>query len=216
MKIIVKNGEEFDQEAAAFIAPGVIAFPTGNTPVGMYRELRSRNIDWSKITIFMLDANYPQDPNEPNSFFSFIQTNLPGVKFNILDSAAKDPAKECADYEARIKAAGGLDLAILGIGQNGHIAYNEPGTNPETITHLANLDPQTIGVNELKIKQGLTMGIKTIMSAKKVLLLAKGSNKADAIKAAIAPPPNLSCPASWLQNHLDCTLLIDEAAAGKL
>ncbi len=216
IKIIVKNGEELDRAAADFVEPGVVAFPTGSTPVGMYRELRSRSMDWTKLTIFMLDVNYPQDPSEPTSFYSFVKTNLPGVEFNMLNSAAEDPAKECEAYEASIKAAGGLDLAILGIGKNGHIAYNEPGTNPETLTHLANLEPDTISVNNLKIQQGLTMGIKTIMSAKKVLLLAKGSNKADAIKAALTPPPNLSCPASWLQNHSDCTFLIDEAAASKL
>jgi glucosamine-6-phosphate deaminase len=216
IKVIVKNGESFERTAADFVEPGVIALPTGNTPLDLYQELRNRSIDWSKLSIFMLDVNYPQDPADPTSFYNFVKTNLPGVQFNILDSAAKDPAKECAAYEAKIKAAGGLDLVILGIGVNGHIAYNEPGTSPESLTHVANLDPGTVSTNHLKIKNGLTMGIKTILSAKKILLLAKGSGKADAVKAALTPPPNLSSPASWLQNHSDCTFLIDDGAAGKL
>lgn len=104
---------------------------------------------------------------------------------------------------------------VLGIGENGHIAYNEPGTDPELLTHLAELSPETIAVNQLKIQQGLTMGIKTILSAKKILVLAKGANKAQAVKAGLTPPPRLSCPASWLQQHNDVIWFLDEAA-GKL
>ncbi len=157
----------------------------------------------------MLDAFYPQNPADPGSFYSYAKTNLPGVGFNILDSNAKDPDKECRDYEAKIQAAGGLDLAVLGIGPNGHVAFNEPGTDPNLPTHKARLENQPF-------EFGLTMGIKTILGAKKIVLLATGADKAAAIKAALTPPPRLDCPASWLQNHPDCTFLIDQEAAAKL
>lgn len=209
VKIVKASQADFDAKAAEFLIEGDVALPTGNTPLGMYRLLREKTIDWSKIKIFMLDAFWPQEPNDPTSFYSYAKTNLPGVEFNILNSNAADPETECRDYEAKILAAGGLDLAILGIGPNGHIAFNEPGIDPNSLTHKAKLENQPF-------EFGLTVGIKTIMSAKKIILLAKGAGKAAAVKAALTPPPNLSCPASWLQNHPDCTFLIDQEAAAKL
>lgn len=204
--------KDFDREAAELIAGKIIALPTGNTPIGMYQELKQKNLDWGEITVFMLDVNYPQDPAEPESFYSFSQKYLSTNKFNILDSQTKNPEKECADYEAKISAAGGLDLAVLGLGQNGHIAYNEPGTGFDSLTHLAELSPETITQNHLKVTQGLTVGIKTIMSAKKIILLAKGASKAAIIKRAIEGPITVDCPASVLQKHQDCTFLLDQAA----
>lgn len=206
--------KDFDKQAAEYMVKNLtkirtIALATGNTPVGMYRELIKKKIDWRKIKIFMLDVNYPQDPDDQDSFNCYVKTNLPEVQFNILNSQAKDPQKECREYEAKIIAAGGLDLAILGIGKNGHIAYNEPGTNFDSLTHLAKLQNQ-------KFEFGLTMGIKTIMSAKKIILLAKGKKKARAIKAAIEGPVSLDCPASVLQNHTDATFLINYDATGLL
>lgn len=209
IELVIKNAVYLDQAAADCLHPGVVALPTGKTPLGMYQVLRQRSIDWPKITIFMLDAFWPQDPGDPDSFYTYMKANLPGAAFNILDSSAADPDKECAAYEAKIVAAGGLDLAVLGIGANGHIAFNEPGTDPRLLTHKARIVKQPF-------EFGLTMGIKTILSAKKIVLLAKGADKAAAVKAALVPSPRLDCPASWLQNHADCTFLIDQAAAGKL
>lgn len=210
----IKIFDNIDTEAANTIALQLkrnasIALPTGNTPLGMYRELVQQKIDWSKIKIFMLDVNYPQDPNDPESFYSFAKKYLPTDKFEILDSQTKDPFKECRDYEAKIQAAGGLDLAILGIGTNGHIAYNEPGTSFDSLTHLTKLESQ-------KFEYGLTMGIKTIMSAKKIILLAKGNEKAEIIKQAIEGPVNINCPASILQTHPDVTFILDQEAASLL
>lgn len=201
----IKIAEDFDRQAAGLISGKTIALPTGSTPIGMYLELKKKKLDWEKINIFMLDVNYPQDPAEPDSFFSFAQKYMPTPAFNILNSQTTDPVKECAEYEAKISAAGGLDLAVLGIGPNGHIAYNEPGTGFDSLTHLAKLDNQ-------KFKYGLTMGIKTIMSAKKIILLAKGAGKAEIIKRAIEGPKTTDCPASVLENHPDCTFLLDQDA----
>lgn len=214
---IFKTGNELDQAAAEWVAENLInggtaALPTGNTQVGMYRQLRQKQLDWNKIKIFMLDVNYPEDPNEPTSFYSFAVKNLPKKEFEILNSQTKEPEEECEEYEKKIKVAGGLDIAVLGIGENGHIAYNEPGTDPELFTHLTELSPETIAVNKLKIHHGLTMGIKTILSAKKILVLAKRANKAQAVKAGLTPPPRIDCPASWLQQHQGVTWMVDEGA----
>lgn len=207
MSIIIS--EDFDRQAADLIVGKTLALPTGNTPIGMYLELKKKDIDWKKIIVFVLDVNFPQDPAEPESFYNFAQKYLPTKKFNILDSQAQDPEEECRAYEAKIKAAGGLDLAVLGIGPNGHIAYNEPGTSFDSLTHLAKLEDQ-------KFEYGLTMGIKTIISAKKIILLAKGASKAEIIKRAIEGQISELCPASVLQRHQDITWLLDPAAGSLL
>lgn len=206
---IFNDGQELDAAAAKFIQNNfVLALPAGKTPLGMYRELIKKKINWVRVKIFMLDVNYPQDPSDPDSFLNYIKFNLlnhiplPAENFNILDSQTDDPEKECQEYEAKIASVGGLDLAVLGIGENGHIAYNEPGSNFRSVTR--------------KVRLGLTMGIKTIMSARKIILLAKGKHKARAVKAAIEGPVSLDCPASVLQNHSNITYLIDYEAAGLL
>lgn len=214
MAKIFNDGQELDAAAAKFIQNNfVLALPAGKTPLGMYRELIKKKINWSRVKIFMLDVNYPQNPSAGSSFLNYIKLNLlnhiplPAENFNILDSQTDDLEKECQEYEAKIASAGGLDLAVLGIGENGHIAYNEPGTKFESLTHLAELTNH---------KLGLTLGIKTIMSARKIILLAKGRHKARAVKAAIEGPVSLDCPASVLQNHPNTTYLIDHDAAGLL
>lgn len=223
MKIVVeKNEADFDRTAAEMMRQelsggGTVLLPTGKTAVGMYQRLVQNRqlLAWNKIKIFMLDVNYPQDPAEADSFLSYIKTNLldqinlPQENFNILDSQTDDPEKECQEYEAKIAGAGGLDLTVLGIGENGHIAYNEPGSSFHSLTRKVRLASG-------RRQYGLTVGIKTIMSARKITLLAKGRNKARAIKKAIEGPVNLDCPASVLQNHLNITYLIDHDAAGLL
>jgi len=205
----IKIAEEFDKEAAGFIAGKTLALPTGKTPIGMYLELKKIKFDWDKIKIFILDVNYPQNPSEPESFYSFAKKYLPAKKFFILDSRTQNPEQECREYERKIIQAGGLDLAVLGIGANGHIAYNEPGTSFDSLTHLAKLQNQ-------KFEFGLTIGIKTIMSAKKIILLAKGAAKAVIVKRAIEGPVDISCPASILQTHPDATFLLDREAGALL
>src|SRR3989344_2439893 len=119
IKILGKFDVEGAEIVGAQFKPGRgVALPTGNTPIGIYIELKKLKLDWSQINIFMLDVNYPQDPSDPDSFYSFAKKYLPTDKFNILDSQAKDAEAECQQYEAKIAAAGGLDLAGLGIGPN--------------------------------------------------------------------------------------------------
>jgi len=220
--------KDFDLKASKIIAkdlkkasrqkPLTIALPTGNTPTGLYQQLVKMPINWQYITIFMLDSYYPETKN---SFYLYIQIhllqyiNLPAQNFNILNSAAKNPQKECQQYEEKIKKAGGLDITILGIGQNGHIAFNEPGSSKNSLTRLVKLSPSTIKLNPERPHQGLTVGINTILSSKKIYLLAKGDNKTQAVHQALTTPSSSDCPASFLQTHPQTTFILD-ATAGRL
>ncbi|MCL5676187.1 MAG: glucosamine-6-phosphate deaminase [Patescibacteria group bacterium] len=227
MKIISSSNIDtkiYQAFVAVFNKTNVLALPTGNTPLKFYKKITNASLNWKNITIFMLDCWYPQDRNDLNSFYSYIERNLlskinlPKENFHILNSAATNPEKECEKYEQEIKKAGELDLAILGLGQDGHIGFNEPGTPENSLTHLAKLTEQTLNDNGnlAHITCGLTMGIKTILSAKKIFLLAKGLNKAPVVKKALEGPISLKCPASFLQKHPDCTFFLDREAASLL
>lgn len=204
----------------------VLAMPTGNTVIGFYKILvqETNNVFYENIRIFMLDTYYPQDTNNPLSFYSYIKKNLLdhinllSENFHILDSNTQNPDLECQNYEKEIQQAGGIDLAILGLGGNGHIAFNEPGTSSDSVTHLAQLTPETLTANGNipGVTQGLTMGIKTIMSAKKIILLAKGKAKAKPVCDAVRGPISEECPASFLQTHPDVTFFLDSDAASLL
>ena len=203
----------------------VVALPTGNTSTPLYAQLtQDKTIDWSKISVFMLDCYFPQEKNDRESFYTYITTHLldkiylPAQNFHILNSSCANPEFECQKYEKEILKAGGLDLAILGIGLNGHIAFNEPGTPEDSLTHLTKLAPQTIKENNSDQKKSfpqyaLTMGIHTIMSAKKIIVLASGSKKAQAVKDALTQPVSSQCPASFLRKHNSVTFLLDKEAA---
>lgn len=203
----------------------VIGLPTGNTPIFLYKNIVSSKTFLKSKTFFMLDCLYPQKPEDTYSYYSFIRKNLldhiafKKNNFHILNSDAKDPDTECRNYEMAIKSSGGIDLAILGIGQNGHIAFNEPGTPEDSVTHMVKLSDQTRiangGLDNIP-EYGLTMGIKTIMSARKIFLLAKGKNKAKAVYDAVKGPISSDCPASFLQKHPDCTFFLDADAASLL
>lgn len=239
--VIVKDYEEMSARAAEHVAefirgrsPVTIGLPTGNTPTGMYRRLveehRAGKLDFSGVTTFNLDEYRGLAPDHPASFARYIKTNFldhinipPGRAH--WPSGTGDEAEACREYEAALAAAGGLDLVILGIGVNGHIAFNEPGTSFASRTHVVPLTEETRriaaeGKNFARPEDvpeaGITMGVATIMSAKRVLLLASGASKARALAAAVAGPVTEDVPASVLQRHDDVTIIADEAAAAGL
>jgi len=225
MKVQVSNN--IDLEIVKFIQNNlVVALPTGNTPIGMYQELIKRSkqglIDWRTVKIYMLDSYYPQNQNDPESFYTYIKQHLlskiilPKENFNILNSEAIDPNKEGKDYDEKIKQEGGLDLAILGIGENGHIGFNEPGSSVDSLTRLVQLSDVTKKINKIEFNQALTMGIQTIFQSKRVIVLAKGENKAEAVKQAIEGKQTVNCPASLLQNHPDISYYLDNEASSRL
>lgn len=211
----------------------VFGLATGSTPVGLYRELiimsQAGLVDFSRATSFNLDEYVGLPADHPGSYRSFMQEklfahiNLPRESAHVPDGMAVDIPAHCGAYEAAIARAGGIDLQLLGLGSDGHIGFNEPSSSLSSRTRLKTLTPRTIADNaryfggEDKVpRHVITMGVGTIMEAKHCLVLALGAGKAAAVAAAVEGPITANCPASILQMHRRCTLIIDEAAATKL
>ncbi|APC41817.1 glucosamine-6-phosphate deaminase [Clostridium estertheticum] len=238
--IVVDNYEEMSKRAALMITSqvtlkpdSVLGLATGDTPLGMYEELvklyNKKEVDFKEVRTFNLDEYYGLDPENPQSYYSFMNKNLfdkvdiSKNNINMPDGMVKDVNDFCLLYENKIKTLGGIDMQVLGIGGNGHIGFNEPNVNFEAQTHLVNLNEQTIEANSRFFKsiedvpvKAISMGIKTIMNSKKIILLANGLNKAEAIAKAVNGKINPSIPASILQLHNDVTIIIDKEAASLL
>ena len=237
MKILVEdNYDAMSKKAADLIGSYVnnskelvLGLATGSTPIGTYKELvkahETCGLDFSAVTTFNLDEYYPIKKSNDQSYDYFMEEhlfskiNIPCKNINIPNGEAKDYLKECADYEAKIAAKGGLFVQLLGIGNNGHIGFNEPADEFVGPTHYVELDESTIKANarffaseEEVPKHALTMGIKTIMSAKKIILVASGSGKAYIIYQTVFGPITPKNPASVLQLHQDVTIILDKEA----
>jgi glucosamine-6-phosphate deaminase len=210
----------------------VLVLPTGKTPLGTYRELikanREGRADFSNATVFALDEYVGFSSNHKHSFANFLRNNLLAhikiskKKCHFLDGVAEDLEGECILYEERLRKAGGIDLAFLGIGVNGHIGFNEPGSSLGSRTRIKTLTKETVERNwalfadEEVPRFALTVGIGTIMEARKVLLAASGAEKAEAVRLAAEGPITSGVPASILQMHPDVTCVVDEEAAAGL
>jgi len=207
----------------------VLAIPTGNTPEMLYTLLvESREkISFNDVITFNLDEYVGLRAEDPRSYSYYIREHfLKHVNIRrsyIPNGMAEDLDRECAEYEDKIREEGGIDLAILGIGRNGHIAFNEPDTSFDSLTHVVDLSEDTIRANarffekeEEVPRKAITMGIKTIMGAREVVLLASGREKAAAIKEAVLGDITEKVPASILQKHRRCTFVIDSDAASLL
>ena len=235
--IKVKTPEEMGKaaadefEAVIHAKPAcVIGLATGSTPLPLYRELIAREqaglIDFSRVRSANLDEYKGLAPDHPQSYRRFMQENLfdhISIKPEntiVPDGLAADIPAMCEAYERKIEDWGGVDIQLLGIGHDGHIGFNEPGEAFELETHCVNLTAETIEANkrffdgnvDLVPKQAYTMGIKTIMQARKVLMVANGKGKAEIIKKAFFGPVTPEVPASILQMHPDFTLVGDEEA----
>lgn len=238
MKIIItEDYEQMSRYAARILASqltlkpeSVLGLATGGTVKGMYQRLiafhREEGLDFSKATAFNLDEYTPISPEDPQSYHRFMQEQLfRHVNFregstHIPDGLAVDVEGECRRYEASIRQAGGMDIQVLGIGRNGHIGFNEPDITFEAGTHQVTLDEQTIQDNarffssvEAVPKRAISMGIKTIMHARRILLLASGHEKSDAVHRMIYGKITPALPASILQLHPDVILVLDRSAA---
>lgn len=208
----------------------VLGLATGNTMVEFYKELvkyyKKGFISFSKVKTFNLDEYYPINSEDKSSFRSFMnkhlfdKVNIKEKNINFLNGDVKDFKKECERYENKIKKVGGIDLQILGIGVNGHVGFNEPGSSFTSITRRVKLSSSTKKANarEFKGKQvpkyALTMGIKTILSSDKIILLAIGDKKARAIKKTLEGKITKKVPASVLRKHKNVSIIID-CKAGK-
>lgn len=238
--IVVENYDEMSKKAAAMVASQIILKPnsvlglaTGDTPLGMYEELirmyNNKQIDFSESKTFNLDEYYGLNRENKQSYYYYMMHNLFNHininkdNINVPNGMKEDIEDECSSYENRIKEAGGIDIQVLGIGVNGHIGFNEPDVSFEAQTHLVNLDEKTIESNSRFFKsiaevpvKAISMGIKTIMHSKKIVLLASGESKAEAIEKTVKGKISPEVPASILQLHQDVTLIVDKAAASKL
>lgn len=238
--IIVKDYEELSKRAANILASQIILKPssviglaTGSTPIGTYQELvrlyKSGNIDFSEVVTFNLDEYYGLDRYDKQSYYFFMNKylfshiNIDRKNVHIPDGKAENIYIECKTYEKKIKKAGGIDIQLLGIGRNGHIGFNEPDMKFEALTHLVNLDEDTIKANsrffnsiEEVPKQAISMGIKTIMNSKKILLLAYGAQKNETIYNMVNGRITPELPASVLQLHIDVTVILDKGAGSLL
>jgi glucosamine-6-phosphate deaminase len=210
----------------------VLALPAGNTPRPVYAALvrrhRAAALSFARATTFTLDEYAGIAADHPASFRRYMndelyrQIDLPAARAHAPDGAAADPVAECARYEAAIAAAGGLDLCLLGIGGNGHIAFNEPGSPFDSRTRVVDLaDDSRAAVaaafaGEAVPGRALTIGVATILAARRCVLLAYGAGKAATIARVVKEPPTASMPASALSLHPDATIILDAAAASQL
>ncbi len=247
MKIVIRNNSnegslwaahyiarKINEKAARTSEPFVLGLCTGSTPIGTYAELirmvKAGEVSFKNVISFNMDEYVGLPVDHPESYHSFMHTYLfdqidePAENIHILDGNAKDVEAECAAYEEAIVKAGGFDLFLGGVGEDGHIAFNEPFSSLSSRTRVVTLTQDTREVNARffegdynKVpKQALTVGVATVLSSQEVVILAFGSKKARALKDAIEGPMSHYCTLSGLQNHPAGTIVCDEAAVGEL
>ncbi len=241
MEVIIKESyEDAAKLSAELIADlirrkprAIIGLATGSTPLGTYKELirlhKEEGLDFSRVITFNLDEYVGLTHDHPQSYHYFMSENLfkhiniNSKNVHIPDGTAKDIPTFCRWYEEQIVKSGGLDLQLLGIGGNGHIAFNEPGSSLGSRTRPKTLDERTRqdnarffrNLNEVP-KYAITMGIGTIMDARQLILLANGAGKAEAIAKTVEGPITAMVPATIVQLHPKATIIVDKAAATKL
>lgn len=243
--IRVEDRAQAEREAAATIADlvrdrtardesAVLGLATGRSPIGIYDRLASehaRGLSFARVTTFNLDEYWPIALSHPASFHRFMherlydRVDLPRGQRNVPNGSLPeaDLARHCADYEARIVAAGGIDVQLLGLGLNGHIGFNEPGSTRESRTRRVQLDESTRRANAAAFaspdevpRHAITMGIATILEARRIVLLCFGAAKAPILKAALEGPIASSVPASFLREHANVTIYADRDATALL
>jgi glucosamine-6-phosphate deaminase len=242
--IIHKDYDELSRWTANYIAgritaagkekPFVLGLPTGSSPLGTYKELialhKQGSLSFADVITFNMDEYAGLTKDHPQSyhrfmwdnFFSYVDVDKNNV--HILDGMAKDPGKECKTYEAAIAASGGIDLFLGGVGIDGHIAFNEPGSSLTSRTRVKTLNQDTCIANArffdgdlAKVPAtALTVGVGTVMDAREVVIIVSGYNKARALRQAVEEGINHMCTLSCLQMHARATIVCDEAATEEL
>jgi glucosamine-6-phosphate deaminase len=247
MRLIVRQSEK---DAAAWAAqyiqkqkgyfdalasgrPFVLGLPTGSSPVLVYRELaalhKANRVSFDNVVTFNMDEYAGLPADHPQSYHTFMREHLFSAikiderRVHILDGCAKDLAVECAAYEKAIKDAGGIDLFLCGMGENGHLAFNEPGSSMGSRTRVIALTQNTrevnarffANINEVPT-QALSVGIGTVMDAREIVVIVTGTRKAAAVAACVEGPVSQGKPLSFLQLHPNVTIVCDEAAASDL
>jgi len=228
-----RKGAQLFAEAMRAKPNSVFGLPTGSTPEGLYKELvrmhKDEGLDFSAVTTFNLDEYYPIERESEQSYYHYMQKHLFGhvnageSRINIPNGKAEDASKEAAAYEEAIESAGGIDLQILGIGMNGHIGFNEPADSFGADTRHVPLTEITIASNARFFasadevpRHAVTMGMRSIMTAKRIILMASGEGKAGILRDSFLGPVTPLVPASVLQLHPNVIVLADKDAAGLL
>ncbi|VTU02820.1 glucosamine-6-phosphate deaminase : Glucosamine-6-phosphate deaminase-like protein OS=Planctomyces maris DSM 8797 GN=PM8797T_00694 PE=4 SV=1: Glucosamine_iso: PIG-L [Gemmataceae bacterium] len=234
-KYVAREIDKLVRARNAASKPTVLGLATGSTPVGLYRELirlhKEEGLDLSRVVTFNLDEYLPMPRESQHSYFRwmhetlFNHVNIPWNNIHIPDGtlAAEEVDAFCVEYEKKIKAAGGIDVQILGIGRTGHIAFNEPGSPRNSRTRKVTLDSITrrdaasgfFGEENVP-HQAITMGVASILDARRIFMMAYGEHKAGIVYKALEQPPTEAISASFLQEHPDATVILDEAAAAEL
>lgn len=244
--LMFKTAREVDKHVALVVEslirenssagiPTVLGLPTGSTPIGVYRELirlhREEDLDFSQVITFNLDEYWPMEPDSIHSYNRWMRetffdhVNIPEKNIHIPQGnlAREDVEAFCDEYERAIEKAGGIDLQLLGIGRSGHIGFNEPGSSRTSATRIVTLDPVTrldaassfFGEENVP-PQAVTMGVGTILSAKKIIMIALGEHKAPIVRKAVEGEVTENITASFLQTHHNAVFVLDEAAASEL
>ncbi|MFO1487051.1 MAG: glucosamine-6-phosphate deaminase [Verrucomicrobiota bacterium] len=241
MEIIIQSSPDTASQLAARIIArllrekpnAVLGLATGSTPLLLYRELirlhRAGETDFRRVTTFNLDEYVGLGPEHPQSYHQFMaenffqHVNVPRANIHIPDGLARDIPASCAEYEARIRSAGGIDLQVLGIGTDGHVGFNEPSSSLASRTRIKTLTSQTrrdnarfFGSEDKVPLHVVTMGVGTVLEARQCLLLAFGASKARAVADAVEGPISAMSPASMLQMHPSVKVCLDEPAASQL
>ena len=236
--ILCDTYEEISKHAAKLVASQIYLKPncvlglaTGSTPIGLYEELvrlyRAGEISFQEVITFNLDEYYPISPENSQSYHHFMNRHLFSKvdirpeNVHILNGETDNPDEECRKFDEEIENCGGIDLQILGIGRNGHIGFNEPDDALNTSTHITDLTQSTIEANsrffdsmESVPRQALTMGIATILTSKKIILLANGKEKHEAVSQLLTEEIDTEVPATMLKIHPDVVLICDRDALG--
>ncbi len=235
---VFESREEVKKAAAAVFTAQILRKPdsvlglaTGSTPVETYAELvrlyKAGIVDFSQVKTYNLDEYVGLPSDHPESYISFMRRNLFDhinlKEYHLPNGLARDLLQECRDYEDSIKRAGGIDLQLLGIGNNGHIGFNEPNDQFVFETNQVKLTESTIKANRRFFdsedqvpREALSMGIGTIMQAKSILMICLGEGKADIVSKMVNGPVDPQVPASILRMHKEVTVLLDREAASKL
>jgi glucosamine-6-phosphate deaminase len=233
-KYVAKELGELIKNNNALGKPTVLGLATGSSPIAMYKELirlhKEEGLSFKNVVTFNLDEYYPMEPTSDKSYHYFMNQNL----FDHIDinkdnvhipkgTLSENEVNDfCAAYESKIDELGGLDVQILGIGRTGHVGFNEPGSSEDSVTRMVVLNAVTIadaapdfGGAENVPKKAITMGVSTIMKAKKVYLMAWGEKKAEIVKESLYNDITDQVPATYLQNHNDVEYVLDKGAAGE-
>jgi glucosamine-6-phosphate deaminase len=200
----------------------------GGSPLGVYRHIGERRLDLRRLSIFTLDEYVGVPPDEPRTCGILLRATvadawgIPPERYHAISPVASEAIASLRRHEQLLAAAGGLDVVVLGLGRNGHLGFNEPGSTADSAGRLVELEPVSVEANRTWFRGryapsvGVTVGLGTVLSARRVLVVAFGAQKADAVRATVEGPVSADCPASFLQLHHDTRVFLDEAGAAAL